>query len=986
MSRQTVAVLMDAMDLFDGGGESQLRQSIDAAGRRFDLNLLMAFGLPLDSPHPWGAAHNAVFELMAADCVDALIIVSTSLATYGGEQSVRRLADRYGSRPLCSIGLAVPGIPSVLLDYRSGVQELVDHLVRVHGCCRIGFVGGPIDGANSYIGLEDFDHALGQHGLTYDPRLVANADAVRHSGQGALDEILDRGACPDAVVVANDGMALGVIAALRGRGFRVPNDVRVTSFGNLSVGRLANPPLSTVAQPLPAMAEQAVSLVVDQLAGRSVPDCTHVPAQFVARESCGCNWRPHATGGADALRPAADFLRRRSAQLLPVIADCMGRGGAASGAAARLLEALQAELDGQVDAFPTVLEALLTELGDHHERYHDFQIALTRLRERLLEVASTELENLWHEARTLVSLVCARHCAHQRSRLEEITRQWADTQDLLASAVEPSQLGHLLGEGLPTLGVRTALVSQYSAERTSELEPLLSLEEGRARAVQSSRYPTRELFPPSGYAAGRRHTSLVFPLAFEAQPMGVAVFEQRSETVGYEVIRSQISAALRSVTLHQEVVRQSLEHQLSEQERQATAERLQSLSMLAGGVAHDLNNVLGPMVALPDVIQSELSALDDGKQSPFLTLYSDLDEIRHAAQCAARTVGDLLTLGRQGSVSKELLDLNQLIETNSSILSDGPLRSTSGGIHVVYDLDARPLLVCGSEVHLLRALVNLVRNAIESIEGGGRVVIKTRRCRVGEPVTGYETLPPGDYAAVKVSDTGAGIQEEDRRRLFEPFFARKKATRSSGSGLGLAIVHAVTKEHAGFVDVESRAGMGSTFALYIPRATGEAARSAPPSQLPPRTLRILVVDDEPAQRRTARRVLSHQGYHVDTASNGRETLERFVEAQASRGDQRGEGSASTSPYDAVVLDMNLNEDEDGLELFERIRRIYPGQKGVLVSGYAKPERAELSIERGLLWLAKPYTADALAQVVCEAVAVGDEPTPAREGRSAPPSP
>jgi CheY-like chemotaxis protein len=134
---------------------------------------------------------------------------------------------------------------------------------------------------------------------------------------------------------------------------------------------------------------------------------------------------------------------------------------------------------------------------------------------------------------------------------------------------------------------------------------------------------------------------------------------------------------------------------------------------------------------------------------------------------------------------------------------------------------------------------------------------------------------------------------------------------------------------------------------------------------------VLVVDDEPAQRRTARRVLSHQGYQVDTAHNGKETIDRFTEAAASQQAQPAGDAAAKSPYDAVVMDMNLNEEEDGLALFERIRQMHPNQKGVLVSGYAKPERAELSIERGLLWLAKPYGADALVRVVRAAVAGRD---------------
>jgi CheY-like chemotaxis protein len=222
-------------------------------------------------------------------------------------------------------------------------------------------------------------------------------------------------------------------------------------------------------------------------------------------------------------------------------------------------------------------------------------------------------------------------------------------------------------------------------------------------------------------------------------------------------------------------------------------------------------------------------------------------------------------------------------------------------------------------------------------------------------MSGYETIAAGDYAAVSVSDTGTGIAAEEIGRIFEPFYSTKRLHDGSGTGLGLAVVHGVVKEHEGYLNVESAAGRGTTFTLYFRRSDAAPPR-AQPSIAPRGSARILVVDDEALQLRAARRVLTHLGYEVTTLSRGRAAYELFVEAaRAARLPQ--------SPYDLVIMDVVLNEAEDGLQILERIQRLFPGQRALVTSGHAPPERGERAAERGFDWLAKPYTHDGLARAV-----------------------
>jgi CheY-like chemotaxis protein len=387
--------------------------------------------------------------------------------------------------------------------------------------------------------------------------------------------------------------------------------------------------------------------------------------------------------------------------------------------------------------------------------------------------------------------------------------------------------------------------------------------------------------------------------------------------------------------------------------------------MLAGGVAHDLNNALGPMVALPDVILAELGELGL-TASRAQEVFADVESIRIAALRATQTIKDLLTLGRQGKTRKEPFDVNKALR--SCVFSG----VNTAGRHVAVSLELSQGVgaVRGSESHVARAITNLVRNAVEAISGSGQVTVKTFAKRVDEPITGFETVQPGDYVVIEVSDDGEGIPSSDLARVFEPFFSTKRMGEQSGTGLGLAIVHGVVHEHAGFIDVTSTVGAGTTFTLYFPK-TDEALQNADSEPSPRGKARILFVDDEPIQLRTGARVLSHLGYTVDTLESGRKAHDLFVEA-AVRG--------AESPYDLVILDMLLDETEDGLQLFERIQRLYPAQKAIIASGHAPNQRAEHAVAKGVAWLVKPYTRHALANTIEAALAAtGSTPSKSRTG-------
>ena len=949
--RRTIAVLADYMTFFGGGYEAEIRTAFHAKCNELDLDLLLVYGRALDEPNSASACHNEIFDLMHPARVDGVVVVSSSLSSYEGLPSVQRLLARLPPMPVTSLGLLVPGVPSILLDNRSAMRTVIEHLVREHGCRRIAFIAGVPDNEESKARLAGYRDVLEEHGIPFDPMLVETGSFVSSGGRAAMERLLATGVPIDAVAAACDAMALGAIEALRSSGRRVPRDLPVTGFDDLVVARFGNPPLSTVAQPFERMAEVAIDLLLQQLSGKTPPAVSELTAEFFARRSCGCvHGRRERFRGPDPDVASVPVLAHEpdwAARVRPLItAVFRANGKGAADDAERFLRAACAELEGEAHAFTNTIEEMLDESGGDNERYRALHNAVSCLHGELSGLPA--FRTVLFEALSLVAFANTTAQAQHRLEIDDTYHRLLRSGHHLSIAFDTASLEQAFHRSLIDAGVYTAFASRWAADAPAELEPFVCVREGEPVEPLSARFPGSELMPPAAWAGGGRRTFLMFPLAFEAQRQGVLGFEYHPNTNGYQVLRDQLSAALVTVGLHQELLQKTMLHERSVQERLATSKRIESLSMLAGGVAHDLNNALGPMVALPDVILSELSELGV-TVSRAEEVYSDVESIRVAALRATQTIKDLLTLGRQGKTRKEPFDINKAILG----CAWGGTEAERHRVSVLLDLAPDALAVRGSESHVVRAITNLVRNAIEASSNAGEVTVKTFATRIAEPLAGYETVEPGEYVVVKVSDRGEGIPAHELGRVFEPFFSTKRMREQSGTGLGLAIVHGVVKEHEGFIDVTSAAGAGTTFTLYFPKTV--EAFEPPESKPSPRgSARILFVDDERIQLRTGARVLTHLGYTVDTLDSGRKARQLFVEA-AVRG--------ARSPYDLVILDMLLDEDEDGLHVFEHIQRLFPAQRAIIASGHAPNRRAEHAVEKGVAWLVKPYTRHALASAI-----------------------
>jgi PAS domain S-box-containing protein len=372
------------------------------------------------------------------------------------------------------------------------------------------------------------------------------------------------------------------------------------------------------------------------------------------------------------------------------------------------------------------------------------------------------------------------------------------------------------------------------------------------------------------------------------------------------------------------------------------AHKMEVIGTLAGGVAHDLNNILTGLVSYPDLLLMELP--------PNNPLGEIVLTIKKSGQRAAAIVQDLLTLARRGVAVQEVVNLNQIIKEYFQAPEHEKLTSLHPQVQFETHLEKGLLKVSGSPVHLSKVIMNLVVNAAESMTGAGRVWIETANVYLDEPLMGFEEVKPGEYILLKVTDTGIGISTKDLPRIFEPFYTKKVMARS-GTGLGLAVVLGTVKDHKGYIDVHSVEGKGTRFDLYFPisRQEGSSGKKNPVSleDLHGKE-RILVVDDVAEQREIASLMLTRLGYRVITVASGEEAI-RCLEKE---------------PADMVLLDMILEGGMDGLDTYRNILKLCPGQKAILVSGYAETDRVQEAQKLGAgAYVRKPFVLEKIGQVV-----------------------
>jgi PAS domain S-box-containing protein len=400
-------------------------------------------------------------------------------------------------------------------------------------------------------------------------------------------------------------------------------------------------------------------------------------------------------------------------------------------------------------------------------------------------------------------------------------------------------------------------------------------------------------------------------------------------------------AVKRDVTAHVQLALEKA--RLEDQYRQA--QKVESIGRLAGGVAHDLNNLLTPIIGYGELLLHD-AALDEGRR--------DMVEAILAAGFRARDlVRQLLAFSRKQTLELKALDINKVISGFEKLLR----RTIPEDIELKLFLASDALTVMADGGQIEQVLMNLATNAADAMPNGGRMTIETARADLDEKyAVEHLAVKPGPYALLAVSDSGVGMDDKTRKQIFEPFFSTKG---KAGTGLGLATVYGIVKQHGGNIWVYSEPGRGATFKVYLPLIRTETAS---PEESAAATIAadlsgsetILLVEDNEEVRELSLAILQRQGYTVITAENGRDALAVL---------ERHEGPLHLLLTDVVMPGMN------GRELFDRAVERRPGLKALFMSGYTNNVIAHRGVlDQGVAFIQKPFSIRALATKVREVLA------------------
>ena len=370
------------------------------------------------------------------------------------------------------------------------------------------------------------------------------------------------------------------------------------------------------------------------------------------------------------------------------------------------------------------------------------------------------------------------------------------------------------------------------------------------------------------------------------------------------------------------------------------AQKMEVIGQLAGGVAHDFNNILAVIMGYSDLMMQEF-----GPDDP---IHKNVAEIRHAADRAAGLTRQLLVFSRKQTVQPVVLDLNEVVNDLDKMLR----RLIDENIEMTIVPGKQIGRIKGDSGYVGQVLMNLVVNARDAMPNGGKLTIATDNVTFdGNYTRAHIGVIPGDYVMLSVSDTGVGMTDEVKAHIFEAFFTTKPL--GKGTGLGLATCQTIVQQCHGHIEVQSELGQGTTFKIYFPHVEQPLDVAARPGQtgpLPPGTETLLVVEDDPSLRHLACGVLEAQGYEVLTAANGQDALRVAREHKG-------------SPIRLVITDVIMPL-MGGKMMAEWLQTTYSDLKILFTSGYTDDALAQHGVlENGVEFLSKPYTPAILARKV-----------------------
>lgn len=820
--------------------ENALLRGFSDAAVQAGANWICFTSGAIRSYHGFESQRNMLYNLVNREVVNGLV-VSATLGHGVSQAELRTFCLDYQPLPVVTVAVDLNGLPCALNNSYQGIKDVVNHLLDVHGYRQIAFIRGPVGHQEADERYRAFCDAMLAHGCSEDKSTdcVSVGDYTLESGREAMKRLLERNIKFEAVVSANDSMALGALEVLRMNGYRIPQDIAVTGFDDSEDSHHSLPPLTTVRQSVYEMGWQAGRMLLAKLRNENVPAQVVISPMLVLRQSCGCSNQGlknaaclHEPGLSSGL--GLSNLRKVTCEaMLKVVPDHLANKYSIW--IDELFTAFWDDLQGAVDGeFIKILEKVVAHglaLPSADDFWHDILSAMRRvvLQNMKSSMDAQKAEMLWQQARVLVGTETRKYEANLRLHVEKRSVALREISETLMSSHSLADVLDVVVLELPRLGIKAGYLSLFEDVKQSiEWSRLILAYDERGRFPldqEKVRFASHQLVPENILSRSGPYGLVAEALYSKAEKLGFMLLEvDAAESVVCGALRGLLSSALQGVILNaqREKAEEQLRHyqknlenlvdartlelrqanqQLEDEivERQRTQQELESknaeLERFAYTVSHDLK---APLITIKGFLGF---VREDALSGNTRRLETDIQRISEATDKMHALLNDLLELSRIGRMMNqpEAISFADLLK-DALELTDGRLQQHGVKINIATELP----IVYGDRQRLLEVVQNLLDNAAKFMGNQTDPQIE-----IG--MQGYENNLPVIY----VRDNGIGIAPQYHERIFGLF--NRLDQKVEGTGIGLTLVKRIIETHGGRIWVESEAGRGATFFFTLPQ-------------------------------------------------------------------------------------------------------------------------------------------------------------------------
>lgn len=823
--RKTIGVLINGLDQPYQQG---IWAGAEEAAREFDLNVFYLNSGSLASPLAQDKMRNHLHKFIRPSSIDGFLAVSTTISNYTDTWALAEtFRDVIARIPVVTVGAPHPGVSSVSVDNRSGLREVIRHLVEAHGRRRFVFIAGHGDNFDGTERKAAFLDTLAEYGLEPVDATPVRGDFNYGVALRSFRLWLDRGIPFDAVIAANDESAYACYAAMCERSIRVPEDVSLAGFDDIINSRFFEVPLTTVSQPIREIGFSAIRQLYRAIEEGAPPVQLVFPTTAVIRQSCGCFSEDACSAsaistsisGTNAPLSLGDGALSLENAFRAVLAEPACRGD--------FLGEFQALLQ-RTDAGPqsfTAFEGLIAS----------FDRILWDARAESALAGVQAGETALHQARLLIMRKAESYQANRGIAYQHRTRQ---TQYAIARLMTSFSFERLLAEIddlVPRVGIRSCFVSLFEPDSMHERSNLVFAHRDGSRLSLPPggiAFDTEEFVPRGLIPADRRFGLFVDTLFHDEMLIGLLVLDiDVSAEIWNDAITNQFRSALRASLLMDELVAKDERlnatfRELSarageleranvrirdDQERIVMAEKMASIGRLTAGIAHEMNT---PLAALRASLSETFKLVGEYRASvgdsdvtreDHLAIAEEMERsLALAMRSAERAAGFIRSIKGQTRThdQKEAGVAFDLAKGVSDALVLLAHELKHGKCRVDFTAPDQAVMAVGKPDRLVQVVTNLVMNAIDAMSPSGGAIALTLAAEK-------------ERAVITVTDSGSGMDAETQKRIFDPLFTTKPF--GEGTGLGLTIVHdIITGDFRGTIDVSSVPGKGSSFIVTIP--------------------------------------------------------------------------------------------------------------------------------------------------------------------------